>query len=274
MGSTAVTMGLLLLVLVCLASSQQCMGSMIHQPIQELTATLYLQVAQLSTETNIAMSPLSIHTAMAMLMYGAEEYSKEQLKTALGLQDVGKREHMVGLKQLQDEYENLNDENVTLNIVNAIFGAQDLKIKPAFLNLIKNQFRAEIDTLDFSDKKHAVKTINGWVANKTNDLITKLVSEEGLDRDVRMVLMNAVYFKATWLKPFDKRGTSMKPFKTPTKGSIDTEFMFLNENIASANIKELDAKLISLPYIDENYKMLIFHPNEGSSVEQLEQKLF
>merc|ERR1719369_201126 len=110
---------------------------MIHQPIQEMTANLYLEIAQLSTDTNIAMSPLSIHTAMAMLLYGAEEYSKEQLQTALGLQDVGKQEHMEGIKQLQDEYENLNDENVTLNIVNAVFGAKDLKIKPAFSNLIK-----------------------------------------------------------------------------------------------------------------------------------------
>merc|ERR1719483_1841735 len=39
-------------------------------------------------------------------------------------------------------------------------------------------------------------------------------------------------------------------------------------------MRQLNASLIALPYIDEDYKMLIFHPLESSSVKELENKLF
>merc|ERR1711892_792282 len=259
------------MVKICPSESE---GHQLSEAMQKMTANLYLEVAKNTINENIVISPLSIHTAMSILQYGADGYSSSQLKNALGLKDVSKEEHLKGMNVLLNKYGDLNDENITINIANALYGAEDLRIKPGFRKFAENQFDAKIDTLDFSDKKRAVKVINGWAAKKTNNLISELVSEEGLDKDVRMVIMNAVYFKAKWLKPFNERGTSLRTFYVPTKGGIETDFMFLSDNIASANIGELDATLVALPYIDENYQMLIFHPNESSSVEDLEQKLF
>jgi len=265
------TILLLLVLKICFSES---VGDGLSQAIHKMTGNLYKNLATETINKNIVISPLSIHTAMSILKYGAAGYSKGQLENALGLKKVSKTEHLEALKNTMDAYENLNNENVTLKIANAVYGAKDFNVKSDFMSLVENQFDAEIATLDFSDKKRAVQVINDWAANKTNDLINDLVSEEGLDKDVQMVILNAVYFKAKWLKPFNKRGTSLRSFKVPKKGAINTEFMFLSDSVDYAIIKELNASLIALSYIDEDYKMLIFHPLESSSVKELENKLF
>jgi len=249
-------------------------GQQYARAIEKMTSDLYLELAKESDNKNIVISPLSIHTAMSMLQYGADGYSQKQLRGALGLNDISKVDHLTEISNLMNDYEDLNDENVTLNIANGLYGASDLNVHLKFVNLVENQFDATYKKIDFSDKKKSVKTINDWAANKTNNLIQELVSEESLDTDVRMVIMNAVYFKAKWLKRFNEKGTSQRTFIVPGKGAVKTDFMFLSDSIESATIKELNATLLALPYIDEDYKMLIFHPHKTSSIEELEQTLF
>merc|ERR1712227_1070944 len=48
----------------------------------------------------------------------------------------------------------------------------------------------------------------------------------------------------------------------------------VKNEIESAEIPELSSTLIILPYIDQKYQMLIFHPHNNSSIESLEKKLF
>merc|ERR1711892_122461 len=199
-------------------------GQQYAQAIEKMTSDLYLELAKESDNKNIVISPLSIHTAMSMLQYGADGSSQKQLRGALGLNDILKVDHLTEISNLRNDYEDLNDENVTLNIANGLYGASDLNVHLKFVNLVENQFDATYKKIDFSDKKKSVKTINDWAANKTNNLIQELVSEESLDTDVRMVIMNAVYFKAKWLKRFNEKGTSQRTFIVPGKGAVKTDF--------------------------------------------------
>jgi serine protease inhibitor len=249
-------------------------GQKYTEAVQKLTSDLYQEIVKISNNENIVISPLSIHTAMSMLQYGAGGHSHKQLQQALGLADVSKAEHLLELSSLESEYEYLNDENLTLSIANALYGAKDLNVHLDFINLVENQFAATFGKIDFSDKENSVKTINDWAANKTNNLIKDLVDEDGLDEDVRMVIMNAVYFKAKWLKPFDLRGTQERSFTVPDQGEVLTDFMYLSDSIESASVAELNARLVALPYIHTDYKLLIFHPEQGASIAELEQKLF
>ena len=246
----------------------------VSDPIQKMAANLYLEEVKISPNQNVVLSPLSIHMAMSILYFGAEGTSRQQLENALGLEGVSEKDHLEKAKMILDKYQYLNDENITLNIANAMYVAKDFEVKSEFKDLMENQFDAQIDNLDFSDSKHAVKVVNSWAANKTNNLINKLVSEEGLDMDVRMVLLNAVYFKAKWLTPFDEKHTRKGNFTVPNKGQIETDFMFTSTSLESAFIDELNATLVVLPYTDRDYNMLIFLPEESRSVEDLETTLF
>ena len=45
-------------------------------------------------------------------------------------------------------------------------------------------------------------------------------------------------------------------------------------NLESAELKELEATLVVLPYVEDKYKMVIFHPFPNITIDDLEQKLF
>merc|ERR1719318_839549 len=207
-----------------------------------------------------------------MLLYGADGSSSKQLKQALGLEGLQKENHLKEVQIIVEKYRSLDNDNITLNVANALFVSNEFEVKPEFEDLVESQFQANISGLDFNNESFP-KIINEWAAKKTNGLINKLVPEEGLDADVRMVLMNAVYFKARWLEHFDKEKTRKGIFKT-SKGDVVTDFMCLSAKMEYSRSEELSAEIVALPYIDEDYKMLIVHPEESSSVEHLEMALF
>ena len=45
-------------------------------------------------------------------------------------------------------------------------------------------------------------------------------------------------------------------------------------NLESAELEELEATLVVLPYVEDKYQMVIFHPFPNSTIDDLEQKLF
>jgi len=246
--------------------------SRVSDLIQKMASNLYLEEIKQSPDQNVVLSPLSIHLAMSMLLYGADGSSSKQLKQALGLEGLQKENHLKEVQIILEKYRSLDNDNITLNVANALFVSNEFEVRPEFEELVESQFQANISGLDFNDESFP-KIINEWAAKKTNGLINKLVPEEGLDADVRMVLMNAVYFKARWLEQFDKEKTRKGIFKT-SKGDVVTDFMFLSAKMEYSRSEELSAEIVALPYIDEDYKLLIVHPEESSSVEHLEMALF
>merc|ERR1711915_523917 len=213
----------------------------IAKAINSMSIELYQEIANQDLDKNIVISPLSIHTVMSMLMYGAEGYSMKQLKGVLGLDFVEERDHFHETKSLSMDY---------------------------------NNFDADIQSINFAQKKAAVKTINQWAANKTNNLIKELVSEDTVDEYTRMIVTNAVYFNAKWATMFNPKSTSKKRFKLPRKGEVETDFMFMSSTLKSAFIKELNATMLALPYIIEDFEMVILHPSKDNDVKKMENMMF
>ena len=68
--------------------------------------------------------------------------------------------------------------------------------------------------VNFVRSQKAATTINNWVEEKTREKIKDLVKPKMLNTDTKMVLVNAIYFKADWAKQFDKKSTKEKQFHT------------------------------------------------------------
>ena len=64
--------------------------------------------------------------------------------------------------------------------------------------------------MDFERKKRAAKTINKWTEKETREKIRDLVNSGKLDHDTKIVLVNAIHFKADWAKKLDKKSTKNK----------------------------------------------------------------
>lgn len=113
--------------------------------------------------------------------------------------------------------------------------------------------------------------INSWVDQHTKGKIREILGED-LPEETRIILANALYFKAIW--EIDFIGGATKPENFYPNGD-GTEPVLQVETMAGAGAfpyyedEELNCRIVGLPYSGNMTTMYIMQPR-GSSVEQLE----
>merc|ERR1712013_504194 len=166
-------------------------------------------------EKNVLISPLSIQLAASLVYHGARGDSKHQLATMLGLQNVS--DHLVqqGTRNLLLSYAELK-KNLTSNIelANVIFADESAEVKDSYEEILNESFLTSTQRVNYSDAVESAEIINNWVTDKTNNLIKDLVSPNSFSPTTRMMLLNAVYFKANWQLPFQKAHTTTADGRT------------------------------------------------------------
>lgn len=83
---------------------------------------------------------------------------------------------------------------------------KDFPLKDEFKNHLISYYNCSISSEDFGRGEEVKSKVNEWAAKMTNNLIPKFL-ESTPDQDEVMMLLNAIYFKGTWMKPFDKSNT-------------------------------------------------------------------
>ena len=114
-----------------------------------------------------------------------------------------------------------------------------------------------------------METINGWVADKTNDKIETILDR--IDPDHVMFLLNAIYFKGIWQKKFDKKETEKLPFYLENGESIQTETMQRPDTLPYMSNDLFSA--IELSYGIGNYNMYVFLPRNGRTLQDIVDNL-
>jgi serpin B len=95
-----------------------------------------------------------------------------------------------------------------LHVADALWAEQSAHFLPAYLSAMQTGYAADFRRVDFEHAPEAVRgTINQWVARETNNRIENLIGPGVLTPSTRLVLTNAIYFKGTWAKPFEKSAT-------------------------------------------------------------------
>ena len=115
-------------------------------------------------------------------------------------------------------------------------------------------------------------TINNWVKGQTNNQITNLL--DTLDRDVKLVLVNAISFKDKWVKPFGM--ASNGPFHVSNGATVQVCKMSMSCGPASlkyGNIPGVAAKILELPYKAHQVSMYIIRPNFIQGLSGVENSL-
>ena len=101
-----------------------------------------------------------------------------------------------------------------LDIANSVFAEQTFTFLPDFLDTLSVNYGAGIRLMDFANNPNpSRKQINQWVSDETKDKINDLLPEDSIKKKKKMVLVNAIYFKADWLSPFDADDTYDGTFK-------------------------------------------------------------
>jgi len=223
-----------------------------------------------STPGNLAISPASISTALAMTWGGARGETAAEMKQTLRL-DVDADAAMTGWGKLaaalQDEARSLK-----LRIANRLFGEQSYRFEPAYLDRTRAAYGAPLEPLDFAKAPEPARAhINKWVADRTEQRIKDLLPPRSIVSDTRLVLVNAIYFLADWQDQFEKHATTEQPFAiAPGK----TRPAMLMRRRGSYRMAKADGvAVLELPYAGGDAAMVVVLPDKIDGLEAIERSL-
>jgi serpin B len=218
-------------------------------------------------DENLFFSPYSISSALAMTYAGATGKTATEMADVMNYY-VNKENNNSGFHQLNNTLQQAKGENTELNIANALWVQQDFSILPEYLNNITQYYDAPVKKLSFKNDieiEKSRKEINNWVADETRDKIQDLIQPGILSQLTRMVLTNAIYFKAGWQHPFDASKTEKAPFYSDNGKEISSDFMHQTGSFRYFENEKYQA--VELPYDNGNYAMLIILPVKNNKKE-------
>ncbi len=94
-----------------------------------------------------------------------------------------------------------SDKDYQLFAANAVYVDRRLKLLNPYSDVVSGCFKSKSELVDFdADKEKVKKEINQWVERQTNKKIKDLIKK--FPPLTRMVLVNAIYFKAEWFDQF------------------------------------------------------------------------
>lgn len=225
-----------------------------------------------SKDGNIFYSPFSISSALAMTYEGARGGTAEEMQAVFHFpQDAAiRRESFLKI----DQKINKKDKKYKLNIANALWAQKDYKFLDDYFGLVEKYYGGKVTNLDFANETEKSRlTINSWVEEQTNNKIKDLIPQGVLQPITHLVLTNAIYFKGSWFKPFDKKGTKEEDFKISPANKIKTQMMHLTGEEANFNYGETDSlQILELPYEGNDLSMLILLPKEDD-LKAIEESL-
>ncbi|MBI3410552.1 MAG: serpin family protein [Planctomycetes bacterium] len=267
-----VVLSTFVLVSALMATTGQTQDKSLTQPLvaadTEFALDLYARLAQ--EKGNLFFSPYSISNALAMTYAGAKGNTALEMKKVLRFpfdQDGVNQSFAQLIREIQDR----KAAKYKLVVANRLFGQKDYGFLPSFLKTTQVFYGAPLEEVDFNGAaEDARKTINSWVEKQTQNKIKDLIQPGVLDAQTRLVLANAIYFKAAWMNPFAEKQTKPAPFYAPdTKVNVAT----MHGSIHTRFFKGDGFSALELPYEQNDLSMVLFLPEKNDGLAAFEKKM-
>lgn len=201
-------------------------------------------------DENLVVSPYSAGVALSMLAEGAEGETREEFDDVLN-------DCLYGAENLG------SNEDVTVKSANSLWISDNFSIRNRYVSLLEKDFDAFVTTQNFSDPA-TVQAINNWCGEHTAGKINHILDE--LSPNDVMVLINALYFNAPWLKEFDSEGTADAVFHGVTEDK-EVPMMYSKDYYEYAEYQ--GCQLIRLPYAGGRYSMTVVLPPYGWGIDAI-----
>ncbi|KAM6373433.1 leukocyte elastase inhibitor-like [Alca torda] len=287
------------------------MGS-ISRPITEFCLDLYNKLNRNAEDTNIIFSPMSISVALALVHLGAKNNTAAQIEKVLHVRKAAGRmslgsdlesaapgtepelsqERQPSVSQCNKDgdlnhkafqalllrLQNLG-ESYVLTLANNLFLQQGFELQQQFLMCTKELYGAMVQTVDFHGAVEAARIkINTWVESETQGKIKELFAPGVIDTRALLVLVNVIYFKASWEYKFEEQKTVQRDFKLNQNEKKPVQMMYQKGMFKFGCIEEMGAQVLELPYAQKSLSMIILLPDDTadgstSGLEQIESTM-
>jgi serpin B len=238
---------------------------------------LYQNLAAGSAGKNLFFSPFSISSALAMTWEGARGATADEMRKVLHVPvaegkpwDNARMHAAVGA--LGKKF-NQPDQGFSLVVANALWAEKSMPLRPEFLASIQPNYDAKLASMDFIAAPDAArKQINTWVEEKTKDRIKDLLPDGSIDPDTRLVLTNAIYFKAAWPTEFQQDLTKERDFQLADGTKVKVPTMH-NPSVNLARHKGDGFEVVELNYEGNSVVMTIVLPDAADGLPAIENAL-
>lgn len=217
---------------------------------------------------NLIFSPYSIWLAFSMLYAGAQGETEAQMARVLHF--LPQENQHPALNAVDLWLESLGKARsgeeegapFRLSLANAVWGQQGYAFRQPYLDTLATQYGAGLRTVDFQESPEAArKAINAWVAEETAGRIEEIAPPGSVDSTTRLVLANAIYFKAGWAYHFESADTADGPFTRLDGSRVTVRQMHLQIRLDYTQGEGFQA--VRLPYVDQTVDMWVILPAQG-----------
>ncbi len=223
--------------------------------------SLFREINKAEADSNVFISPFSVSMALSMTLNGAAGQTLEDMKNTLEVKGLTMEQINQANKSLMELLQNI-DPKVNFQVANSIWYREQFEVLARFIEVNQTYFDAEISEENFASPE-AVTKINNWVKDKTNGRIEEIIDE--IAPDVMMYLINAIYFKGTWLYEFDPDDTKKAPFYLADGTSTEVDMMSQKASLAYYGTDDYLA--VDLPYGNGQFSMTAILPNQEIGVD-------
>ncbi|CAN6323296.1 unnamed protein product [Urochloa humidicola] len=258
--------------------------SVAHQTRFALCLAAALSSPSSSPPSNTVFSPLSLHVALSLLAAGSGGATRDQVLAVLGGGGGGggpaAAENLHALAEQVAHLVMADGSSVggpRIEFADAVFFDKSLKLSTAFEEIAVGKYEAETHSVDFQEKAVQVAgQVNSWVEKATSGLIKELLPPGSVDKNTKLVLSNALYFKGAWTKKqFDASKTRDSEFHLLDGSSVQAPFMSSRDDQYMASYSDL--KVLKLPYQQgadkSQFSMYILLPEAQDGLWSLAEKL-
>ncbi|MDQ2849001.1 MAG: serpin family protein [Actinomycetota bacterium] len=228
-------------------------------------ANFLRQAIALKPSANTAISPYSLYTVLAMARAGAKGATGVQLDSVLQAAGTDAQGAVIravdaGIAAAIARSEQVGDHSLAmvLQAANQTWVQSGFDVHQEYLDALAAEFGVQAVAADFrADPEKMRSAINAWVAERTRGLISELFPKGSIDDSAFVVLVNALYLKASWAEPLLPAEPSMfttaagRQVKTPMMSSSVTGVV--GDGWASA----------SIAYLGVQAKMTLLVPDSG-----------
>lgn len=223
---------------------------------------------QLAVEPgNQFLSPFSVRSAFALLYPGARGQTAREMAALFPFDS----DRDVAATQVANQARALQTgADGPLQIANAAWVQRSFTLEPAYQRTVRETLGSEVETVNFAQESVARARINRWVSDATRERIQDLIPPGFISGATRLVLTNAVYFKATWAHPFDANATTDGQFHAAA-GPQPARLM--RQTTHARYFETPTFQAAELPYNEGGFALAVFLPREASSLAAFETQL-
>lgn len=205
---------------------------------------------------NALVSPESVMLSLGLAANGAGGQTLKEFETLLGGDTETFNSDLSALMTAAS-----SSEDVKFNIANSIWVREDerININKSYAETCKKRLDAESFLAPFNNG--TLDKLNGWVSQKTDGMIDKILEE--FAEDDLAVLINCIAFDAQWLSEYEDNDVKSGIFH-PADGSKQIcEMLSSDENIY---LSDDSAEGFMKYYKGGRYAFAAMLPNEGVSL--------